>query len=356
MITGFGIRGSGFGKRKTMEKRVYLLILMVSLLLRGPVLRAAFTSKSAGTSGAAFLKVGAGARPTGMGGAYTAVSDDVNAIYWNTAGLSTIKSKYEFVAMRADVFQSIQYNFFAFAYPMREHGTIAVGLINLNITGIEQRAADSDSPDSTFSSNDSAYTLAYSKKLTFAGLPSYDEEGGLHVGLSGKVIRQTLSAEAANTFAADLGALYKFRERPMSVGFALQNLGASQKYKNESDPLPLTIKLGTSYRLGQDWAMSGVRSGEERRTGLLLALDLHAPRDNDPSIRLGTEFTHGWSENMAVSARAGYETGRTRQIEGTGSGVSAGAGVSYKFFTFDFAWVPYGNLGNTFRYSIKLKF
>ena len=136
----------------------------------------------------------------------------------------------------------------------------------------------------------------------------------------------------------------------------MQNLGAKQKFKSESDPLPLTIQLGTAYHLGRDWAISGVQSGEERKTGLLLALDAFAPRDNDPSLRGGLEFAHGWSENTVSSVRAGYETGRSRQIEGTGSGVSAGAGVTYKFFTFDFAWVPYGNLGNTFRYSIKLRF
>ena len=352
-MPGFGVRGSGFGKGKTMQKRLYLLILM---LLFPSIGRAAFTSKSAGASGAAFLKIGAGARPAGMGGAYTAVADDVNTIYWNPGGLSTLKSKNEFVAMRAELFQGLQYNFFAFAHPMREYGTIAVGMINLNITGIESRTTDSDNPDSTFSSNDSAYSVAYAKKLTFGSLPAYDEEGGLHAGLSAKAVRQTLAGEAANTFAADFGALYKFSDRPLSMGLAVQNVGATQKFKSESDPLPLTIQLGTSYRLGQDWAVSGVRVGEERKTGLLLALDAHAPRDDDPSARIGAEFTRGWSENTAVSVRAGYETARVRQIEGTASGISAGAGVTYKFFTFDFAWVPYGNLGNTFRYSIKLRF
>jgi hypothetical protein len=37
-----------------------------------------------------------GARPMGMGGAFTAISDDINAIYWNPAGLSELK-KTEFI-------------------------------------------------------------------------------------------------------------------------------------------------------------------------------------------------------------------------------------------------------------------
>jgi len=50
-------------------------------------------SSNCGTTSAQFLKLEAGARPVGMGGAFTAVCDDVQALYWNTAGLAQIKSK-----------------------------------------------------------------------------------------------------------------------------------------------------------------------------------------------------------------------------------------------------------------------
>jgi hypothetical protein len=30
--------------------------------------------------------------------------------------------------------------------------------------------------------------------------------------------------------------------------------------------------------------------------------------------------------------------------------------MGYKNVSFDFAWVPFGDLGNTFRYSLLLKF
>ncbi|OGR85260.1 MAG: hypothetical protein A2901_01650 [Elusimicrobia bacterium RIFCSPLOWO2_01_FULL_54_10] len=322
-----------------------LFFASVVLLGAGPALHAAFSSKSAGTSGAAFLKVGAGARPTAMGGAYAAVSDDVNAIYWNPAGLSALRGKNEFVAMRAEMFEDVKYNFFAFAHPMGAYGTVAIGLSNMNIGDIEKRTADTDAADSTFSSNDSAYTLAYGNDLN----------DNLHLGLAAKVVRQTLSDTSANAFAADFGALYKFSDSPLSLGLAVQNIGSKQKFRNDSDPLPLTIKAGTAYRIGENWGMSGV-STEDRKAGILMALDLHAPRDNDPSGRAGFEFVHGWSENAASAVRAGYDTGRKRQIEGMGSGVAAGAGITYKFFTFDFAWEPNGSLGNTFRYSVKLRF
>jgi hypothetical protein len=43
------------------------------------------------TSGADFLLIGSGARSEGMGGAFTAVADDVNALTFNPAGLALLK-------------------------------------------------------------------------------------------------------------------------------------------------------------------------------------------------------------------------------------------------------------------------
>jgi hypothetical protein len=45
------------------------------------------------TSGADFLKIDSGARSQGMGGAFTAVADDVNALTWNPAGIAFLKTR-----------------------------------------------------------------------------------------------------------------------------------------------------------------------------------------------------------------------------------------------------------------------
>lgn len=336
----------------------YLLPLTTLLLFTAyPLpLTAAFSSKSAGTSAATFLKIGAGARPTGLGEAYTGVADDVNSIYWNTAGLSTLK-KNEFVAMRAELFQGLQYNFFAFAYPTKRIGTFAVGLNNLSISEIEQRSADTDKPDTTFSSNDSAYTLAYALRLPI------QQEDGLHIGVGMKYIRQTLAGSEANSYAADIGSLYRFSGSPISLGMTVQNLGTKVKFKSEEDALPLTLKVGGSYRLGESWGISKGKDAafEEGssglKSGLLLTMDVSLPRDDNPSVKVGTEFTRMWSENMGTSLRgAGYQIDKRSQVSGTVVGVSAGAGFTFKYVSLDFAWMPFRDLGNTYRYSVKLRF
>src|SRR5438045_4142227 len=105
------------GTLRTGEMRTLLGLAALALVMAfGSPAGADFAAKSAGSSGAAFLKIGAGARPAGLGQAYTAIADDANAIYWNTAGLSTIR-KNEFVAMRAELFQDLRYHYFAFVHP-----------------------------------------------------------------------------------------------------------------------------------------------------------------------------------------------------------------------------------------------
>ena len=69
-----------------------------------------------GTSGAQFLKIGAGARPTAMGDAYTAIADDVNAVYFNPAGLTQLPAA-QITAMQTQWFEGLDYAFGAFALP-----------------------------------------------------------------------------------------------------------------------------------------------------------------------------------------------------------------------------------------------
>ena len=45
----------------------------------------------AGTSGFMFLRLGNGARPSGLAEAFTAVSDDASSIYYNPAGMANVE-------------------------------------------------------------------------------------------------------------------------------------------------------------------------------------------------------------------------------------------------------------------------
>ncbi|MBI4218121.1 MAG: hypothetical protein HY610_03305, partial [Elusimicrobia bacterium] len=62
------------------------------------------------------------------------------------------------------------------------------------------------------------------------------------------------------------------------------------------------------------------------------------------------------SQDSNVAGRLGYNSRTTSDLDKGFSSLSAGAGYSWKGYGIDFAWVPFGNLGNTYRVSLTAKF
>jgi len=287
-----------------------------------------FANSNVGTSGAEFLKIGPGARPAAMGEAFTGVADDIHAIYWNPAGLGTLKDA-EMAGMHMEYFQSIQYEFAAFAYPSREHGTFGFAVTNLHTDNIDRRTQDTDAAVGQFGSSDNAYWLSYGYALS----------SRLSLGANAKLVHQTLDSSHSNAYAGDGGILYDVAWHDLRLGASVQNLGSKVKFENEADPLPLTCRLGASAPL------------LSRR--MLVSSDLIIPRDHQMGLALGGEYKHPLAHGITASVRSGYRT----DSDVTGfSGVSAGGGLEVGRAAFDFAWVPFGELGNAYRFGLHLKF
>lgn len=298
----------------------------------------AFGAGDKGTAGAQFLKVGPGARPAAMGEAFSGVADDVHAIYYNPAGLGNLK-RVEVAGMHNTQIQGINYEFAAVAVPLlswvdtkldcNRYGVAGFAVYNLSVSGIQRRGlTETDSAGDTFGASDFAYAFSYAYAVP---------EMGFSFGATGKFIDLNLDDAHARGFAADLGALYS--GEGFSFGAGARNGGNVQKLKNANDPLPLTLFSGVSYLYKEK---------------LLVALDMNAPRDDNAKMAVGAEYRHPFNEKVTGFLRGGYNM---RHADNGGvSGASMGVGLGYNNFNFDFAWVPYGDLGNTFRYSLHVKF
>jgi len=116
---------------------------------------------------AAFEPIAIGARPAGLGGAYTALADDIYAVYYNPAGLSLIP-RGEFTAQYSQMYMglwdksNLSYSFVGIAQPLRikrDFGTIGVSVLNFN--------ADNLYKESTF-------ILSYGKNFTIGGVRKLD--------------------------------------------------------------------------------------------------------------------------------------------------------------------------------------
>ncbi|MFQ5906609.1 MAG: hypothetical protein ACE5JA_08550, partial [bacterium] len=69
-------------------KLFLLVILALGLSVTGTF--------SQGGAPLSFAQFGAGARPAGMGGAYTVIADDGSAVFYNPAGLAVLGFAYTF--------------------------------------------------------------------------------------------------------------------------------------------------------------------------------------------------------------------------------------------------------------------
>ena len=305
---------------------VTLLTILYSLFSSSAVW--AFGKDNVGTSGASFLKIGPGARPAAMGDAFTGVADDIHAIYWNPAGLAKLKVP-ELTAMHMQWFQNVKYEFAAFAYPTKNYGTWGLSVTNLHTDDINRRTEDTDAPINQFSASDNAYWLSYAYPLTER----------LSAGANAKWIRETIDSVNANAYAIDGGLLYDTDWHGLRLGSSIQNLGTQVKFVNQSDPLPLTMRLGASI--------------QPIPKTLLLSSDLIIPRDHPIGMAVGGEYHRQLSEGFGVTMRTGYRS--DTDVSGF-AGVSAGGGLDVGRVSFDFAWVPFGDLGNSYRYSLHIKF
>jgi hypothetical protein len=106
-----------------MRRSRSLLAAAISLLL--------FASPAAATKYAGeFMKIPVGARAVGMGGAFTAVSDDATSPYWNPAGMVFLPYREGFLQHAEQFGNLVNHNFGGFVMPLRApaHQRAALGV------------------------------------------------------------------------------------------------------------------------------------------------------------------------------------------------------------------------------------
>ena len=287
-----------------------------------------FAGSARGTSAFQFLQLGVGARPSAMGEVFAGVADDVNAVYWNPAGLAGLE-RGELSMTHALWLEDIAYsNVVCAGYAFG--GTVAAGL-NILTSGNIQKA---DNTGLRLAEN-------YSMSDTM-GVVSYARGwGGLALGANLKYISSRLEEESAHSYAADIGAFFSgFRPwgRKLSVGLSVQNLGTKAKYVSEEIPLPVIIRAGSSMELLKN---------------LLVASDINY-KEEDITIHAGAEYTCAFGALVLVG-RAGYKDDTVKEL-GKLSGLTAGMGVKWGDYQLDYAWNSFTDLGITHRISLGIKF
>ncbi len=236
-----------------------------------------------GTTIAPFLKIGVGARATGMGEAFTAVADDVDAIFWNPAGLPSL-DKQQATYMRNAWGQDVYMDHFAYANPLGHYGVLGGSLNYLWLPSFE---ATSDNMPNGTGENLSVYNLAVTISYGYQFFPEHN------LGINFKIIQMELGPYNATGWAIDLGYLYKPYLFPsLQLGATVENLGPDVQFISDLERLPLLSRWGAYYKLFK---------GDEHRLGL--ASDLVAGVEIDPYLSMGMEY---WYKDT-IALRLGYK-------------------------------------------------
>lgn len=281
---------------------------------------------------AAFLKIAPGARPVSLGGAFTALADDLNAFSYNPAGLARLAAR-EAAFMHAELYADTRYDFVGYAHPMSaDLGTLAFGFARLDAGRLEGRGEDRR-PTGSFGASDNVLQLAYGRRL-----------GGTGAALGGtfKLLHSAIGDASATGAAFDAGWHYAFSAGgvPATLGLSVLNLGPGLRFGDRSDDLPLSVGAGAAVRL---WS------------GLQLVGDFrHRPRAGRSQFGFGTEY----ALFPALTLRAGYAAA-FQEVAAAGGGLvgmGLGFGLRVGKARVDYSFLPAGELGSAQRVSLSSRF
>ncbi len=155
-----------------------------------------------------FLSIGVDAAALGMSKSVVATSSNVNAIYWNPAGLVGIED-YQGSLMHASYFAGIaNYNFAGFAMPINRESALGISISRfgvddiLNTTELIDNQGNIDfNRVSLFSAADYAINVAYARNLIFKDVK---------FGVNAKVIRRIIGDFASSWgFGFDAGIQFE---------------------------------------------------------------------------------------------------------------------------------------------------
>ena len=239
--------------------RFRIVLFMTFLIFIPLVLNAGSVSQA----GVLFLKIPVGARASGMGDAYTAVSDDALAAWWNPAGLAFVqRSEIEYMYSKwlpQFKISDLKYQYFGISHHFNEFGTLGANFIHMNYGDI-QRTDVIGTPLGTFHAYDWAATFAYGSKVN----------ENLALGISIKYIYSYLSpfrvggqeigTGSASALAVDLSVFYKLKLSRLfnfpkahffrfQLGANLANIGPKISYtdRENADPLPTNLRTGLAF-------------------------------------------------------------------------------------------------------------
>lgn len=315
-----------------MRSRIIGLVLVFAMVAMLPAQSSATEPfAKVGTYALQFLKIGVSARATGMGNAFTALSNDATATYWNPAGLVDITRtsvSLNHTWWPADI--ALEYAAASFTLPFVP-GTFGVSARALTMDPQKERTVFlPEGTGQTFDAGDMSFGLSYAKFFT----DKFSSGGTVHFIHSG------LAEKSVNTFAVDFGLVYRIGLWGMRLGMVIQSLGSKVNYDDRESKMPTVFRVSMAATPYQQ----GVNS-------LQSVFEFSHPSDNQERVNVGGEY----SFNQFFFLRGGYNFNADSEGLAGGFGLRIDTSQTSDLVV-DYSWTDLDFLGEVHRISLGFSY
>ncbi len=226
-----------------MKKCYYWIFLLIFILLFR------FTASAEGFAGAE-QRLSIDAKMMSLAGAYDSISDSVESVYYNPAGLTAVRD-IMLLCSYLPVWDNLTTVYFIGSAFQTKYLPIGIGILNMNTDGISVR---STTPEVS-------KTMNY-QDISFYLSSAYSILPGLSGGIRLKVIHKSILNYSDTGIGADISVLWRKENpyaytksefmkivQPISFGVIINNiLPPTIKLKEEKERNPLQIRNSISYR------------------------------------------------------------------------------------------------------------
>jgi hypothetical protein len=202
------------------------------------------------TAGAAFLEKAGGARSAALGGAYTALADDSEGIFWNPAGMVRVNAD-EMQFSHAEPLTGLESvrlgaNSLSYVHPLKKTGALGAALTDFSVSGVYR---------------ENRFLGSYARSLE--GLLPGGARGGaerlpaLSGGMNAVYLTRSFTSDSngdpvfsggrrKSAFTLDAGLLARWDM--FSIGVSALNVTEPDLGFQSADRVPLETRVGTAWR------------------------------------------------------------------------------------------------------------
>jgi hypothetical protein len=305
-------------KRKTTGKAASVIVFLLFFLIP-----AALSADGAGSTGANYLELPVGGTMISMG--ETGAANPRAPFSWliNPASLSSGAETGIGIFHSQWIMDTSYNNVFAMKQ-LHPKVSLGAGLTYLSAPDI-QGFNSSGEKTSPLENNNLSGSVAVS-------LVPVDYLG---IGMNVRYLQEVIADYSARGYAVDFGVLFSPPVPGLHFGASVNNIGPKVKFISHEEELPFSVRFGGSYSV----------RGFLKKCRLTVAADMIKPKYEDIYGAFGGELELG----DILFLRAGYVAEESRIADG----FTAGGGINLgREFRIDYAYTPYGDLGDFHRISI----